>query len=770
MLIWKRILFITSCLVLLILSTLASIAFFIDVDRYRPDIIRLINERINGQAEIGQLSLNLWGKIEIEINGLKVQYPDGQTALQMDQASIYFPFSNFFRGQPHLMVSLNEPQVFVEKSTDGEWNILQLLLDSDDETVVSEEQKRRPIPGENRALAIFLASTIDFEMREARLHYHDLETDLTQQFESLNLLLENIALNKPVQMQFWADLDTQLPTISLKGPMRIDGILAPQFSGSRFELLDYQLQANFDGLMIHIDKLFHKTHQQNFEITSHGRLTKQKLQLDSFITRLIGMELKTKGSVQYQPELAYQLAFYTPSFDLKDWQQTLLPLNNRLSDSISLSFDGVLETNHLKSFQLDLLGPGTDLKITASAQDISAPLINIEMRSKNIDLNRIFNLTEKAPKVVSEERPNPDQSSAVETDSSSPIEMITAGDEDSFSLDESLAKLKELAVFQNMRASLQMDMQQILYEELAIHDINLTGQYAKLIADLENFSFGIFSGKAILGGKLDLRQEKSNYNFTLSLDKIEVAEAVKSQLQAFSRTILGRLYLDGKGQGQSLDSDQILANLQMEGKFRMEDATFASIDVVEMVNQGAIQAIESVRNRYPLLAHLNVGQLTSSASQFKLMHSDFTMTNGVIKAPNFQAEPASNQGVYIKGYTEMDLIHDRLQALWHIVDIYDASGLKGVDLSVKGIKIESILADRDEPVSIPLELGCQISKPCFHYETLARHFVAIANRRMEQEARGRLQNEVEQRLSTEKERLKKRLEEQARGLLRNRGE
>ena len=47
-------------------ATALLLPLFINVDKYRPQIVEMANQKINGTLEVGKLSLSLWGQVRIE--------------------------------------------------------------------------------------------------------------------------------------------------------------------------------------------------------------------------------------------------------------------------------------------------------------------------------------------------------------------------------------------------------------------------------------------------------------------------------------------------------------------------------------------------------------------------------------------------------------------------------------------------------------------------------------------------------------------------------
>ena len=74
---FRKITIIIGSLIALVLIALVVLPFVIDVDKYRPQIVNAVDERINGKLELGKLKLSLWGQVRVEVGGLTLSDSTG---------------------------------------------------------------------------------------------------------------------------------------------------------------------------------------------------------------------------------------------------------------------------------------------------------------------------------------------------------------------------------------------------------------------------------------------------------------------------------------------------------------------------------------------------------------------------------------------------------------------------------------------------------------------------------------------------------------------
>jgi uncharacterized protein involved in outer membrane biogenesis len=110
----------------LLVGGLAIVPSFIRVDQFRPEIVKAVNQELNGTLELGKLDLSLWGRVRIAIDGLKVTDLAKKEVLSVKDASFEIPFTSLFAGSPSITFQMKEPTIQVVKDTAGKINLLSL--------------------------------------------------------------------------------------------------------------------------------------------------------------------------------------------------------------------------------------------------------------------------------------------------------------------------------------------------------------------------------------------------------------------------------------------------------------------------------------------------------------------------------------------------------------------------------------------------------------------------------------------------------------------
>src|SRR3984957_245235 len=67
---FKKILMVFGALIGLFIVAALLLPVFVDANKYRPQIEKLVEENINADLELGKLTLSLWGGLHIEVEKL----------------------------------------------------------------------------------------------------------------------------------------------------------------------------------------------------------------------------------------------------------------------------------------------------------------------------------------------------------------------------------------------------------------------------------------------------------------------------------------------------------------------------------------------------------------------------------------------------------------------------------------------------------------------------------------------------------------------------
>lgn len=773
----KKLVKIFGAIIALLLIAMIVIPLVVDVDKYRPQIVQAANQHINGKLELGKLKLSLWGRILIRVDGVKLTDSKGTQIVSVNNAYFHVPFSSVLAGSPALNFKMEQPELNIVKNKAGKLNILDLPKTSPDKSEASPStspSSGKTTQGETKEVtipAIAARARLGIELRDAHLIYKDEAQNLTSDTKNLNLIVKDLSLNHPVEIQFWADLNTQMAKVfSVKGPARLNAKVSPRFSGSHFESAQAQVEVDLDELDISASDSFHKVKGVPTHLKFKADATETSVKLDQFEAQFHNAVISAKGSAQKISDTVQNITAEISSNEiaLAKWSELIpalkqtelggtlalkagangpsnqlnysaqVDLKNLTAKSPSLKskpqIDGEIRilTDQVKDMWLTLKAPGNELKITGNVQSFTRPQISLNVNSSGMDLDQLLVPAEKKkaamlPAIISEA-----------TASTAP-----PAKED---LDASLAPLRQSEAFRAMVADMRIFIKSIKTQGVTLSDINSKMTMKNLVASVEKFDLKLFGGT--IGAKLstDLKPNVPTYALNTQISKLDLKQAVTSQLELFKHTAYGNLDFSASGTGASFNSDKAKMLLNMKGNFKLTDATFTTIDVGRMVSEGLGGAIQKVGDKVPVLKGKSIGKLPNRESKYDLISSDFTIAGGKFEAPNFAAKAAKNNGVDLKGKTVVNLADNSVNARWEVVDTYNLTKARDVSVDLSGTKVDHVLAKGNDPVMFPVSLHGKLEKPDYSYSEVPEYLAGVVMGNMTGAAKSRAQEEIKKRV------------------------
>ena len=204
----KKLAMILGALFALMLGAVIVIPLVVDVNQYNPQIVKLANDHINGSLHLGKLSLKLWGRIHVGIDGLELKDEKSNKVISVKDASFDMPYLSIFSGSPLITLRMVQPEINVIKSKDDKLNVMGLMKSGAPETEKKEESSATKV-----ALpAMALNARIGVSIENAKLIYQDLGMALSSTIDHFNLRVKDFSLSRKTEIELWADLNTKMGT------------------------------------------------------------------------------------------------------------------------------------------------------------------------------------------------------------------------------------------------------------------------------------------------------------------------------------------------------------------------------------------------------------------------------------------------------------------------------------------------------------------------------------------------------------------------------
>jgi uncharacterized protein involved in outer membrane biogenesis len=782
----KKLAVVFAVFLLVIIGAVAAIPFIVNVDKYRPQLIQAANERLNGNIELGALKLSLWGQIRVDISGLKINDAQGTPVVAVSDAYFHLPFLPILQGSPVLTLRMNQPAVTITKAADGSLNVMKLLKSEPAQPSAGQSGApagsagASPAPGSQNleVPAIVARAQAGVELRNAQVLYKDATTGLESRVSDFNLVLQDISLTSPTRLEAWADLKTKFgQSLNLQGPFRFEATANPTLVAGRFDGASITAKAIFDEVQIVVPGVFEKKKGVPANLQIAGAFSSREATLTRAIAQFFNAELSGTAQVKNMAEPIVRAQFKSNQIALKPWVEMLPALKGfELEGTASLEgsaegpssklqyqaltkidgltakapylkgkprFDGSISviTDQIENLTLSMKAPGTDVLVRGKVVSFTKPVATFEIAASTLDFDQLLDL----PK---DDVPTEGKGAAPSV-SGAPSGATQTGMSDPASAeanyDAMIEPLRGQPAILASSSKITASVKSMKYYGVTMSDLQAALASQGLSFTLSRFAMKMWDGSLAANAEMNLKPAAPTYAFSAKATGLELKQAVSSQFTLFKNSILGKTNFSIEGSGSSLNPAAAKTNLAAKGNMRVEKATFASIDVGKLTSEALNQSIERIAAKYPALQGKRVGIPPGRESRYEFISSDFTIAGGRFKAPNLVAKAEVNQGVDLRGATEVGIIDYSLKASWQIIDTYNLTKAADLNIDVAGTQIQRALAPANEPVQFPVTVGCKITAPCYTYTEVPEFMAALVLKNASRAAEGRAKAELQQK-------------------------
>lgn len=741
----KKLLMVIGILVGLLVIVAIAAPFFVDVDKYRPQIVQKANESLNGKLELGKLSLSLWGQIRVQVDGLKLDDARGNPVISVKDAYFHIPLSSVLSGSPSVILSLQQPNLNVVKEKNGKLNVMGLMKPS---TGAPSQPQAAPQArqGEVKLPGMATRARAGLEIRNANLSYRDEVSGMKTQVKELDVIAHDISLSHKMTLEVSANLNSE-GGVQVKGPARLNATADPKVSGGKFESVDVAARVNLDDLEIRMPGVFEKQKGVDAHADLNLKVSTDAAQIEKMTIQFFNAQINGKGSVtRLASGPTVDLQMKSNTIELKPWVQ-LVPMLKQydLGGSADLSaeahgpsdklgykalfqikgltakapnlktqprIDATVSviTDQVDRLLLTMKAPGNELSVSGKVIGFKAPRLNLEVSSGGMDLDQLIEFPSAAAK---EEK----QAATSKSGTGRPAPQAD--------YDAMLAPVRENKALQSMIANIGVNIRSIKTRGVNLTDVAGKISMRDLVASVDSFGLKVFGGTVKANASTNLRPKAPTYKFGTSVAGLDIQQAVASQYQFFKNTVLGKASLDMNGEGASFNPTPAISNLKAKGKMKVQNATLTTVDVGKIVSEGLGGAIAKVSDKVPGMKGKQVG-LPGGQSKYELISSDFSISDGRFSAPNFVGKAVPHQGIDLKGDVAVGLKDQSLKANLQVIDTYNLTHARDIAVAIGGSQVEHVLAEGNGPVKFPITVGCTLSAPCYSYTQVAEYFVKIA--------------------------------------------
>ncbi len=766
----KKILIGFGAFILLLVIAAVSIPFFVKIDNYRPEIVKLVNDRINGKFELGKLDLTLWGTIKVQVDGFSLSDGQGRKVISAKDVYAHIPWSSIFQMAPRLTLRILRPEIEVLKDKTGKMNVLTLMKPKEGE-VAKTNTPPAAIP------AFLFNAKLGLDIKEARLKYQDLVTQLTTELKDLYFVIKDLSLNKPTQISLGASLDTQFSTLlKVQGPFQGETTLTPTFKDGKFSHIEGKTDWDFSKWIINEQKISAKFSSpfrasqtdfsaSPFKFTVMNAVITGAVSASGFGSDKMGYEAKVEsgtidlkgwnflspllkeyelaGNAQFAADVKGEGSVLNYKADAKMMQVTAkAPM---LKSTPQIDGEVKVSTDKLDSMWVTMKAKGGDMKFSGSLTSFTHPVGNFQLQSEGLDLDQMIEL----PKLQKQTAQSAPEKSSAPAAGGGGGEGKKGSAPATADFDAMLDPLRKNPIAAASQINANVGIKFIKVYDIRMTNINSQMSFKDLAFNIQKFGMGLWDGTISANGSLQAKPKMPTYRFSTQVNSMDLKKAVTSQVELFKNTLYGNANFKMDLTGASLNPDRAKTNLDAKGSMKVEKATFAAIDVARMASVALNQTIGDIGNKIPAMKGKTVQLPGNYASEYEFVSSDFTISKGTFNSPNFYAKSLPNKGLDLKGATQVGIIDYALKANWEVIDTHNF--LKARDLSIEqmGVRVDHVLADGDKPVSFPIIVGGTLFKPEPNYSAVPEALTKVALKNASKGVQAKAKSEAKKLIDTQ---------------------
>lgn len=597
----KKLLIAAGVMVALVLSALFMIPVFYDVNTHlRPKIVRAIEENLNAKAEIGRLSLSLWGKVRIEISSLAVTETASNTKVfEVEGAELRIPFMSLLSGRMDVTFAAEKPKINLIVGKDGKVNALKMLKPA---AATADSAEGAPEQAGSTSVAglggrLFLSTDIE----DGMIAYKDLRTGMVSSLTGFGLELTDVGLNHPFKIAGRANLDVKGQGMSLGGPVELKGVSEIRMGDAGFERLSLDADSDLSAISITVGSLFRKTPKNALTLSLSMVANPESVELKKADLVVNDLKVNTTGTVRLAPALDLNLKITTNELALEQWKNIIAMIgdyNLKGRASFALAVNGGLENLKyaggldLKNGSADVPGlrlPATDmnlnmdirtdkllitkagmkfgksdLALSGTIEKFSAPRIRMSVTSA------LLNLDEMLP----ESKPGATEAPATAGDGA-PAEDI--------SFEGPVATIKKNPVMRKMDFVGQAKIARMIMRKAEMTDFNSEVEFKSLVLNLKSATLKAFGGAGEATLLCDFNAKSPAYKINGNVNGVDINAAVTSQFPDLKDTVKGQAWSKMAITGEGAKLSEVKRNLRGNGDFRIEKGSWSALAGMKML-------------------------------------------------------------------------------------------------------------------------------------------------------------------------------------------
>lgn len=706
-----------------LLVAIVTVPFFVDVDKWRPEIQNAANQQINGSLELGKLKLSLWGGVYLNAEFIRVTIAgESKPVVEAKEFHIEVPFLRLLTGSPTANLVLTKPEVTVVKEMDGNLNLMRLMKTDtlksasaaptrSPATESSKKQEKAPATETTVALPSFLAdAAIGVEIRDGQIHYTDAKTKEKVDVNGVALELVDVSLQRTIKMILSVPLDVKMKAAKVAGRLEAKANITPILAGGAIRSAKGSININASDLAIDAGA-FKKGSGIPITLEASFNGSENDFQLTNLQAAFHTIRLEGKGQFIHKPKMQYKFSFKTPNtFNLDSMADLVAMLSEyklQGKTSVSAEIEGDSTTPKIKGYakvsdgsvsydallkqpigfeanvgfrenllQLDatkLSAKEFDVSITrGQVIDFAKPRIRLYLDSKVMNLDEL----------IDQEKLNASKKTASRSGTSQPVvqlvqeavqgalaiipNAVAAEKAKKPVLVNPLYAMNSNPMIASMTGDFRVNIKKFLYSKAPIENIAVKADIADKKLNVSSASLETFGGKVAAKATANFLSKRLEFFSTGSVNGINAQEATKIYVPSYQNILEGKLDADWNIQGAAYPDSQLAKSLTGSIDLKAKEGRLRTIDFKETIG--------NAMSKVPFLKGKSAPEIDE---RFRLFRSDIKLKSGVVRVDPIEFRGAGKKSIDFNGNATIQESLDHESFL----DVIDPNGVLPKEIS-----------------------------------------------------------------------------------------
>jgi len=731
-----KILAVLIAIPLLLFLVAAVILATLDLNDYREDISAAVTKATGRQLTVaGELNKSFFPWLGVTVGAISLSNAKGFQAphfVSIEKAEIRVDTLSLLKLTPVVdKVILAGLNLSLARNTKGVGNWEDL---AGDKTAPTEEPATTaPTPTDSppdtkgaATQALTALSVEGIEIQNAMLVWDDQQAKTKYELKNLNILISEIALNKPIKLQMAFDVSSSEPKIQSHIELsseRIEWDLEKQ----RYQILPLTLLVDAKGDAIPGKSL---SARLNTEITAD--IAQQQLNVKQLTLQAMGLDLKGQlkathflETPQYEADLS--LATFNPRELLTKLGISLPPMaDTKVMSSLALDVKLKGDTNNLQVQPLNIKLDDTAVTAQSTIKQFNQPAVQFSLNVDNINLDRYL-------PPVADPKSKPDTAAAPKpADTSTPEEPLPIPSE----------------MLRTLNIDGEINVKQLTVSKLQSENIKIHLKAKHGIIDINPLNLNVSGGSIKGSAQLNVKGDTPKIALKQQIEAVNAGPVLIAV--AGDDHVSGIVTLNADITSAGLFVSDLKKNLNGTTQFRFADGAVKGFNLGEITR----------KIKTKLKGEKYTPDETLKRTDFTELSGSATITNGIVVNNDLSSKLPL---LRVKGEGRVELPSDTMNYLVTAYIVSTSKGQEGKELDdLKGLAI---------PVRIKgpfnnLDIGTDYNSILKSYKNKYKEQLDTKKEQLKsslnekkQESKQELQQKKDEKVTEEKQRIKEKTDD-----------